>query len=82
MVKRVGKIEITKYPKCEKTTHQHKIGKTKAVSQRFRCYFYGGSYTPEKKQQGYSANIRQKATHFYVDGMGLRRMGRQLGVPR
>lgn len=69
-----------KCPKCEKTTHQHKIGTTKAGSQRYRCYFCGRSYTPEKKQQGYSDSIRQKAIRMYVDGMGLRRTGRQLGV--
>ena len=55
-------------------------GKTKAGSQRYRCSFCGGSYTPEKKRHGYSAEVRQKAIRFYVDGMGLRRVGRQLGV--
>ena|SRR3972149_10728221 len=69
-----------KCSKCEKTTHQHKIGKTKAGSQRYRCYFCSHSYTPEKKQHGYNASIRQKAIRFYVDGIGLRRAGRQLGI--
>lgn len=69
-----------KCPNCEKTTHQHKIGTTKAGSQRYRCYFCGRSYTPEKKKQGYSDNIRQKAIRMYVDGMGLRRTARQLGI--
>jgi transposase-like protein len=65
---------------CEKATHQHKVGKTKAGSQRFRCSFCKGSYTPEKKAQGYSKAFRQKAIRMYVDGAGLRRTGRQLGV--
>jgi len=69
-----------KCPKCEKTTSQHKIGKTKAGSQRLRCYFCGCSYTPEKKAQGYGKAFRQKAIKMYVDGAGLRRTGRQLGV--
>jgi transposase-like protein len=69
-----------KCPKCEKATHQHKIGTTQAGSRRYRCYFCKCSYTPEKKKQGYSESIRQKAIKLYVDGAGLRRTGRQLGV--
>jgi len=69
-----------KCPKCEKTTRQHKIGKTKAGSQRIRCYFCRYNYPPEKKAQGYGKAFRQKAIKMYVDGGGLRRTGRQLGV--
>ena len=69
-----------KCPKCEKTTKQHKIGYTKAGSQRYRCYHCGCSYTPEKKAQGYGKALRQKAIKMYIDGSGLRRTGRQLGV--
>ena len=69
-----------KCPKCEKITHQHKIGKTLAGSQRYRCYFCKQNYTPAKKQHGYEHSLRQQAIRLYVDGMGLRRTGRQLGV--
>ena len=69
-----------KCPKCEKTSCQHKIGYTKAGSQRYRCYFCNCSYTPKKKLQGYSQAFRQKAIKLYIDGAGLRRTGRQLGV--
>jgi transposase-like protein len=69
-----------KCPNCKQETHQHKIGKTKAGSQRYRCYYCRTSYTPEKKNAGYSANVRQKAIRHYVDGSGFRRRGRQLGV--
>lgn len=69
-----------KCEECGKTSHQHKIGKTKAGSQRYRCYFCKYSYTPEKKKQGYSKSIKQKAIKLYIDGAGLRRTGRQLGV--
>jgi transposase-like protein len=69
-----------KCPKCNQTTQQHKIGKTTGGSQRYRCYFCHRSYTPLKKPQGYSENVRQKAIRLYIDGMGLRRIGRQLGV--
>jgi len=69
-----------KCPKCGQTSHQHKIGKTRAGSQRLRCQHCGRSYTPEKKRQGYEPEVRQKAIRLYIDGMGLRRTGRQLGV--
>ena len=69
-----------KCPNCEEEKRQHKIGKTKAGSQRYRCYDCRTSYTPEKKQLGYNATVRQKAIRHYVDGAGFRRTGRQLGV--
>jgi transposase-like protein len=56
------------------------LGKTKAGSQRIRCYSCGCSYTPEKKVQRYDPALRQKAIKMYVDGAGLRRTGRQLRV--
>lgn len=67
-------------PKCESEEKQHKIGKTVAGSQRYRCYLCGCKYTPAKKPRGYSFEIRQKAIQLYVDGMNLRRIGRQLKV--
>ena len=69
-----------KCPKCEAAKQQHKIGKTKAGSQRYRCYKCRTSYTPESKQAGYSASVKQKAVRHYIDGSGFRRIGRQLDV--
>ena len=69
-----------KCPKCEQTEQQYKNGKTKAGSQRYRCARCGCSYTPEKKVQGYGKALRQKAIKMYIDGAGLRRTGRQLGI--
>jgi transposase-like protein len=69
-----------KCPSCGTEEKQHKIGKTKAGSQRYRCYVCHTSYTPEKKVAGYGKAIRQKAIQLYVDGMNLRRIGRQLGI--
>ena len=69
-----------KCPKCEGVEQQYKNGKTKAGSQRYRCWHCGCSYTPEKKVQGYGKAVRQKAIKMYIDGAGLRRTGRQLGV--
>ena len=69
-----------KCPKCEREERQYGNGKTKAGSQRYRCNDCGYSYTPAKKAQGYSQALRQKAIRMYIDGAGLRRTGRQLGV--
>ena len=67
-------------PKCEQKERQYKNGKTKAGSQRYRCHSCGCSYTPERKTQGYGKALRQKAIKLYIDGSGLRRTGRQLGI--
>ena len=40
----------------------------------------GCKYTPEKKHHSYDEEFRKKAVQLYVDGMNLRRIGRQLGV--
>ena len=69
-----------KCPKCARVDKQHKIGKTAAGSQRYRCYLCGCKYTPVKKARGYSPEVRQEAVQLYVDGMNLRRSGHHLGV--
>lgn len=72
--------DIMKCIKCKTEEKQHKIGKTKAGSQRYRCYKCRASYTPEKKQTGYDAKVKQKAIRHYLDGSGFRRTARQIGV--
>jgi transposase-like protein len=67
-------------PKCHDTLKQYKNGKTASGSQRYRCYQCQYSYTPNKKVHGYGAELRRKAIRHYVDGMNLRRIGRQLGI--
>lgn len=69
-----------KCPRCESSDKQHKVGKTRAGSQRYRCYGCGCKYTPIQQAHGYSAETRRKAIQLYVDGMNLRRIGRQLQV--
>ena len=69
-----------KCPGCKHKERQYKNGKTQAGSQRYRCAYCGLSYTPEKKIQGYGRALRQKAIKMYIDGAGLRRTARQLGV--
>ena len=67
-------------PRCHTQGKQHKIGRTASGSQRYRCYVCGKSYTPQKQKQGYGLELRQKAIRQYVDGVNLRRIGRQLGI--
>jgi len=69
-----------KCPKCESEVKQHKVGKTEAGSQRYKCYLCKYKYTPEKKPHSYSAEFRKRAIQMYVDGMNLRKIGRHLGV--
>ena len=69
-----------KCPKCGSEEKQHKVGKLPSGSQRYRCYLCGCKYTPEKKPHSYDEEFRKKAVQLYVDGMNLRRIGRQLGV--
>jgi transposase-like protein len=49
-------------------------------SQRYLCCGCQCRYIPEKKQRGYEPALRKRAVQLYVDGMNLRRIGRQLGV--
>jgi transposase-like protein len=67
-------------PKCSATVKQYKIGTTSAGSQRYRCFICHCKYTPEKKPRGYAPALRKRAVQYYVDGLNLRRIARQLGV--
>ena len=67
-------------PNCQSKIKQHKVGKTTAGSQRYRCYVCKHTYTPVKKARGYGDELRQQALRMYVDGINLRRIGRQLGI--
>jgi len=66
--------------KCQSTERQVKAGRTQAGSQRYKCQQCHSRYTPEPKQAGYDAALRQRAVQLYVDGTNFRRIGRQLGV--
>jgi transposase-like protein len=41
--------------------------------------YCGHKYTPQRKAKGYPEEVRNQALELYVDGMNLRRIGRQLG---
>src|SRR3989304_7974246 len=67
-------------PHCKNTSGQHKSGKTRAGSQRYRCFHCMHKYTPRQKPRGYPPEIRLQALRMYVDGMNFRRIERHLGV--
>ena len=67
-------------PTCGEKTRQHKIGFTKAQSQRYKCQHCDKGYTPEPKPRGYSKGLRKQALKMYIEGINFRRIGRLLGV--
>lgn len=67
-------------PQCGSTAQQHKIGRTRAGSQRDKCQSCQQRYTPVPKHHGYPDEIRQRAMQMYLDGLNFRRIGRLLGV--
>ena len=67
-------------PQCQAENHQNRDGYTGSGSQRYRCSKCGARYTPQKKPQGYDEEIRLRAIRMYLDGLGFRQIGRQLGI--
>ena len=57
-----------------------KNGFNASGTQRYRCQSCERKYTPEPKEHGYPNEMRQQALRMYVDGMGLRKIGRHLGI--
>ena len=76
----MGYTKKMKCPNCQKEEQQHKAGKTKAGSQRYRCYACKHKYTPHPKPRGYPSELRQQALQMYVDGINLRRIARHLNL--
>src|SRR5579871_3386869 len=67
-------------PKCQADTRQVKAGLSTGKRQRYKCPICGCRYTPEAKEVGYPASVREQAVKLYVDGMSFRRIARHLGV--
>ncbi len=67
-------------PHCHHTTHQQKVGRNPSGSQRYLCAHCQRKYTPQPQPRGYDEARRRQAIGLYVDGMGLRRIARHLGV--
>jgi len=71
---------MPKCPHCHRSERQHRAGTTRAGSQRYQCQACQRKYTREPKPQGHDRAVRRQAVQWYVDGMNLRRVARQLGV--
>ena len=65
---------------CQQRHQQQKVGRNPSGSQRYRCAHCQRKYTPQPTPRGYDAATRRQALRWYVDGMNLRRIARQLGV--
>src|SRR5579871_6669296 len=61
-------------PKCQADTRQVKAGLSTGKRQRYKCPICGCRYTPEAKEVGYPASVREQAVKLYVDGMSFRRI--------
>lgn len=70
---------MSQCPFCHNRDHQVKAGKNESGSQRYKCNACQRRYTPQPSQQ-YSDAMRQQAVKLAADGLGLRQIGRQLGV--
>ena len=72
--------EIITCPSCQQTNRQLRVGRNRSGSQRYRCACCERKYTPQPAPHGYDAALRRQAIEWYVDGRGLRRIARHLGV--
>jgi transposase len=73
-------MEEISCPHCQHRDHQQRVGTTTSGSQRYLCALCQRKYTPQPKPRGYDEALRRQAIEWYVDGMGLRRIARHLGV--
>ena len=67
-------------PHCHDRDRQVKAGRTRTGSQRFQCQLCRRQYTPDPKPLGYDHKTRETALKLYVEGNGIRRIGRLLSV--
>jgi transposase-like protein len=61
---------------CDKSV---KSGFIKGV-QRYKCKFCGCNYTVELKSTTKPKSMKKQALHLYLEGLGLRSIGRFLGI--
>src|ERR1044071_5394000 len=67
-------------PHCQSTERQVKSGFNRTGSQRLQCQSCRRQYTPEPNPLGYDEKTREAALKLYLEGNGLCRIGRLLGV--
>ena len=66
-------------PSCQSETLV-KAGKNASGSQRYQCKHCKGYVTPAPKPKGHAPSLQTMALKLYLEGNGLRRIGRLLGV--
>lgn len=67
-------------PHCHSRERQVKSGFNRTGSQRLQCQACRRQYTPEPRPLGYNDQTREQAIKLYLEGNGLRRIGRLLSV--
>jgi transposase-like protein len=67
-------------PRCKSFKRQVKNGLNGSGSQKYKCNECGTVYTPEPKENGYSAETRLLAIRMYVEGSSYRSIARVLKI--
>ena len=67
-------------PYCYSNERQVKSGFNRTGSQRYQCQLCRRQYTPAPLPLGYDDRTREQALKLYLEGNGLRRIGRLLSV--
>lgn len=57
-----------------------KAGRDPSESQRYTCKTCQRTHTPEPTPKGYPPELHEQALRLYLEGNGIRRIGRILGV--
>ena len=67
-------------PYCRSAERQVKSGFNRTGTQRLQCQSCRRQYTPAPNPLGYDDKTREAALKLYLEGNGLRRIGRLLSV--
>lgn len=67
-------------PHCRSTERQVKSGHNRTCNQRLQCQSCRRQYTPRPRPLGYDDKTKEQALKLYLEGNGLRRIGRLLSV--
>ena len=71
-----------KCPSCNSVEKQHKQGKNRCGTQRYKCMKCGKKYTPSPQSRGYSEEVVQNALRIYYSGVSGRGVGKVLGMSK
>ena len=67
-------------PYCRSAERQVKSGFNRTGTQRIQCQPCRRQYTPQPRPLGWDGETRAAAIRLYLEGNGVRRIGRLLGV--